>query len=91
VEVFGVPPMWGLEQGPSHKESIKTLGIIRDGSVWFGTYFSVLRFDGNKWTTFTTDDGLFDNDVTRIIMAKDGSMWFGTPYGVSRYKAEEGQ
>ena len=42
------------------------------------------RFDGNDWTTFTTDDGLVDNTVNGIVEAMDGAIWFTTLSGVSR-------
>lgn len=53
----------------------------------------VSRYDGQTWTTFTTKDGLVDNNVMSIIQAQDGALWFGTWYfdgggGVSRYDGE---
>ncbi len=33
----------------------------RSGQLWFGTYGGVSRYDGQTFTTFTTDDGLAHN------------------------------
>ncbi len=39
------------------------------------------------WTTYTTAEGLADNDVHAIIQASDGALWFGTlGGGASRYQ-----
>jgi ligand-binding sensor domain-containing protein len=47
---------------------------------------SRLRPDGT-WQTFTTQDGLADNDVLSIAVGPDASLWFGTwGGGVSRYR-----
>ncbi|MDP6042548.1 MAG: two-component regulator propeller domain-containing protein, partial [Candidatus Latescibacteria bacterium] len=35
----------------------------REGCLWFGTLNGVSRFDGQIWTTFTTQDGLAYNGV----------------------------
>ncbi len=58
-----------------------------DGSLWLGTEGGgVSRLDGEeRWTTFTTTDGLVDDDVTAMAEAADGSLWPGTWGGVSRY------
>ena len=43
------------------------------------------RHDGERWTTFTTTDGLASNYVNAISEDREGNLWFGTPGGVSRY------
>ena len=47
------------------------------------------RFDGEAWTTFTTDDGLADDVVRSIVVDNDGTLWFGTHEGVSSYDGEK--
>ena len=63
--------------------------VIEDssGNFWFGTWGGgVSRYDGTDWTTYTTEDGLADNDVNAIIEDSSGNLWFGTwGGGVSRY------
>jgi ligand-binding sensor domain-containing protein/signal transduction histidine kinase len=60
----------------------------REGVLWFGTGEfdkgtrggdgGVSRYDGNTWTTFTTKDGLADNQVRSIFQDREGVLWFGT-------------
>jgi ligand-binding sensor domain-containing protein len=45
----------------------------------------VSRYDGTSWQTFTTNDGLADNDVKCTLQDRDGNLWFGTRAGLSRY------
>jgi ligand-binding sensor domain-containing protein len=37
------------------------------------------------WKSYTTADGLADNDVMSIAVALDGTLWFGTWDGMSHY------
>ena len=58
----------------------------RDGNIWFATDQGAQRYDGMRWTTYTTKDGLGHNQVRTITQTRDGAMWFGTyGGGVSRY------
>lgn len=57
-----------------------------DGSIWAGTWGGgVSRFDGKKWTSFTTQEGLSGNIVYSMARDAKGVMWFGTNNGVTRY------
>lgn len=61
-----------------------------DGSVWAGTWGAgVGRFDGKKWTNFTTREGLAGNVVYSMVRDSRGVMWFGTDNGVSRYDGKQ--
>ena len=54
--------------------------IIEDqeGNIWFAADNGAQRYDGYRWTTYTTDDGLAHDRVADLLQAQDGSMWFGT-------------
>lgn len=56
-----------------------------DGTIWAIQERGVARFDGEHWTTYTTEDGLVDDRVTAIAIAADGAIWIATKGGVSRY------
>lgn len=63
--------------------------ILQDskGNYWFGSHQEgVCLFDGEKYTYFTVDDGLSDNQVRTIQEDENGMIWFGTAKGVSSYK-----
>ena len=56
------------------------------GEVWAGTWGGgVGRFDGKKWTNYTTREGLAGNIVYAIAQDAGGALWFGTDNGVSRF------
>jgi len=73
---------------------ISTVIQDREGVLWFGTGGSgvagdgLSRFDGQTFTTLTTEDGLAGNRVWSIIQDRTGSLWCGTDAGVSRYDGE---
>lgn len=66
--------------------------VDADNQVWAGTWGGgVSRFDGNKWTNYTSRDGLAGNIVLSMAQAPDGAMWFGTSNGVSRFDGKKWQ
>ena len=76
---------WGPIIMPSDK--IYSIYIATDGTQWFGTDQGIARHTGNntleKWTVFTTDDGLVHNYVQAIAADNKGNVWFGTQGGIS--------
>ena len=39
----------------------------REGDLWFGTYGGVSRYDGEMFVTFTSEDGLGEDEVISIL------------------------
>ncbi len=65
---------------------IRDLAIDHEGNLWVGTPSGLGKFDGEKWETHSTKNGLTQNSV-HSIKIKDNSVWVGTVGGtVSRYK-----
>ncbi len=61
----------------------------RSGYMWFASYGGgVSRFDGQKFETFTTKDGLAHDEVAAAFEDADGRLWFGTEGGVSVYDGD---
>jgi len=61
-----------------------------DGVMWFGTLDGLSQYDGNRFSSLTSKDGLLSHEllgkgVYTIHSDPDGVMWFGTQGGVSRY------
>ena len=55
----------------------------RDGILWFGTEGGgVSRFDGNRWTSFSANDGLVDNSVYDIVQDAAGTITATSDVGV---------
>ncbi len=44
------------------------------------------RFDGRRFFTLTTDDGLPHPDVNDIVEARDGSFWLATDEGITKFR-----
>lgn len=56
------------------------------GNLWFGTTKEgVYRYDGKRFTQFTTTNGLNSDTVLSIMEDRSGIIWFGTANGLCRY------
>ncbi len=56
------------------------------GNLWFGTMANgAARYDGNKLTYFSTDDGLCGNTISSFAEDKDGNLYFGSHTGLCKY------
>jgi ligand-binding sensor domain-containing protein len=64
---------------------VQSITMGPDGSLWFGTWDGVIRFDGEMWTTYTEEDGLVSNKVFAVAVDSDGATWCGTRDGISRF------
>lgn len=83
-----------LEHGlPTYNPSYVFATLVaKDGAVWAGTWGGgVSRFDGKKWTNYTTREGMSGNIVYAIAQDADGAFWFGTDNGVTRYDGKSWQ
>ncbi|GAB4546857.1 MAG: hypothetical protein Kow0063_41390 [Anaerolineae bacterium] len=78
------------DYGPVDYETFfnNPIAVGSDGTVWVGTKAGLLRFDGESWTTYTTEDGLVSNSVNALATEPDGVLWVGTNEGVSRFDGE---
>ncbi|NPD69590.1 diguanylate cyclase (plasmid) [Lichenicola cladoniae] len=65
--------------------SVVSLSIDKRGWVWVGTDRGVSVFNGMRWISITTDDGLISDDMDQnsILADDDGSIWLGTSHGLS--------
>lgn len=52
--------------------------------MWIGHGNGLSRFDGQRWRTYTTRDGLPDNQVLALCRARTGELWAGTAHGLAR-------
>lgn len=49
----------------------------RDGFIWFSTLNGLNRFDGKRFITYNTQDGLNSNSLTSLSEGKDGEIYIG--------------
>jgi ligand-binding sensor domain-containing protein len=53
------------------------------GQVWAGTWGGGLsRFDGQRWTTYTMQEGLPGNHIFMLHITAQGRLWIGTNNGM---------
>jgi ligand-binding sensor domain-containing protein len=66
---------------------IVSLAVDAEGVVWAGTWGGGLaRFDGQRWTQYTTQDGLPGNHVFMLHVDPRGQLWAGTNNGLAKMK-----
>jgi ligand-binding sensor domain-containing protein len=77
--------IWGPIEMPS--DDVKSFHLDRKGVKWLGTDEGAGRHIGDntldKWTVFTTRDGLVHKYVQAITDDLTGKIWFGTQGGIS--------
>ena len=84
LQVTTPDPMFERRRWTTYDQSNGLVGVVRDiyedrdGNVWFGTDEGAQRYDGLRWTTYTTNDGLAHDSVWKILQTRDGAIWFGT-------------
>ncbi len=63
--------------------SINALAQSQDGYLWCGTRSGLFRFDGVKFTRFSTRNtpAFFENEVTSLLADDEGGLWIGTGVG----------
>ncbi len=81
-------PIWHITQFEQGKglagEVVRGTVVAPDQSIWFACWGGgVSRYDGQNWTTFTTDSGLPTLDVRALWGTRDGSLWTLTTQGVA--------
>ncbi len=59
------------------------LQVDHEGTVWAGTWGGGLaRYDGKRWTNYTTNDGLPGNHIFMLRHDQKGQLWIGTNNGL---------
>jgi signal transduction histidine kinase/ligand-binding sensor domain-containing protein len=66
----------------------KSIAQTRDGYLWFGGEFGLLRFDGARFVPWRPPAGarLPSESVVKLLAGRDGSLWIGTTLGLARWK-----
>lgn len=72
---------------------IRVIEIVEDkaGNVWFGTSDGLLKYDGEKFTTFSKKEGLQgeNEEIWGLTIDKSGIIWVGSIGGLSHFDGEQ--
>jgi signal transduction histidine kinase/ligand-binding sensor domain-containing protein len=70
---------WGTREGLPANEVISLIQT-RDGYLWLGTYYGLVRFDGIHFTTFDQESATGLNSAVIVQLFEDsrGGLWVGT-------------
>ncbi len=62
----------------------------RAGNIWFSTYTGgLLRYDGQKWESFDTSDGISSDNIYSVIADDDGNIWAGAQNGIDKVHLDD--
>lgn len=80
----GSPPFtfraWQKEQGLP-QNSVRALAQTRDGYLWVGSDDGLARFDGVRFVSFGTREGLRSGPVSVLFEDSRRTLWIGTAAG----------
>lgn len=67
---------FGLEEGLP-QSSVNDIIQTKDGYIWLATYGGLVRFDGNKFTTFDrfNTEGMSSDRIIKIYEGTEGDIW----------------
>lgn len=60
---------------------VKSVIEDREGNYWLGTWNGLFRYNGDRFLTYTTDDGLSNNNLLSIYSDAMNNIWMGTLAG----------
>lgn len=66
--------------------------VGKDGDLWIGTQYGLLRYDGNNFDRYLHDENsensLSDNRILNILRDKSDRLWIGTCEGLNLYNPD---
>jgi signal transduction histidine kinase/ligand-binding sensor domain-containing protein len=78
---------WNVRDG-EFKDPISSIAQTRDGYLWFGTQFGLVRFDGVRAMVWQPPSGqqLPSINIRTVFAGSDGRLWIGTQLGLASWK-----
>lgn len=65
---------------------VNAVASDNNGSIWFGTYGGLTKYNGSKWKTWEVSSSDLPSDtVTALGVDKLGNIWIGTVNGVAEF------
>jgi ligand-binding sensor domain-containing protein/two-component sensor histidine kinase len=68
--------------------SVRAIVGDASGHLWMASEQGVSHFDGKRFRTYTTADGLSDNNILCLVRDRKGRYWAGSTNGLSCSTAE---
>jgi signal transduction histidine kinase/ligand-binding sensor domain-containing protein len=77
--------VWQTESGLP-QNTVHSILQTRDGFLWAATEGGLVRFDGEQFTTYTSQKhkGLPSDLIYQLMQSRDGALWISTAGGVAR-------
>jgi len=66
--------VYGVSDGLKYSQ-VFCVAEDRDGMIWAGTSYGVSRYDGRKFESLTSRDGLPHDSVSALAVTGDGTVW----------------
>ena len=63
--------------------TVTAVAFGRDSILYVGTPDGLHSYDGARWTTLDTTDGMLSNSVTALLFDSENRLWIGGPQGVT--------
>ncbi len=71
------------------REGLRDSIVDGEGNLWLATRNGAVKYDGEQFHTYTTEDGFLTNDIRDVHEDRQGNIWFATwGGGVVRYDGE---
>jgi PAS domain S-box-containing protein len=64
---------------------VKSVIEDREGNYWLGTWNGLFKYNGDRFVTYTIDDGLSNNNILSVYPDSGNRIWFGTLMGGLNY------
>ncbi|MFM7079728.1 MAG: two-component regulator propeller domain-containing protein [Bacteroidota bacterium] len=70
-------------------DDIHAIAQDRKGNIWFGTSVGLSRYDGKRFSNYTTTRGLVNDHVNAMLVDSKGRLWVATMDGVSMFNGDK--
>ena len=79
--------LWRMQEGLP-QNVVKSIAEMPDGYIWIGTQEGLARFDGIRFTVYTTRStpNLASDNVHALLVDGPGNLWILAGGGLTRYK-----
>ena len=70
-------------------DDIHAVAQDKKGNMWFGTAVGLSRYDGKRFSNYTTTRGLVNDHVNSLMVDSKGRLWVATMDGLSMFDGDK--